>query len=94
MRRLHVRLLVYGVAMITDTLTTWSRVQVRITPRVRVIWDDAYILRLLAIIEAAPVPAARKYHALDRLYFKTTNRHPHGFAADVLESIARAMDKY
>jgi hypothetical protein len=80
--------------MITDTLTTWSRVEVRIAPRVRPVWDDAYVLRLLAIIEAAPVSNARKYHALDRLYFAVTNKHPHGWAADVLNTIARAMDKY
>jgi hypothetical protein len=85
-----------GVAVITDTrpVTTRSRVEVRSAPRVRATWDDAYVLRLLAIIEAAPVSNERKYYALDKLYFKTTNRHPHGWAADVLQTVARAMDKY
>lgn len=55
---------------------------------------DEYILRLMKIIESASVSSVRKYYALDRLYFLVANRHPHGFAADVLETIARAMDKY
>jgi hypothetical protein len=55
---------------------------------------DAYILNLVILIETAPVANSRKYRALDRLYFLVANRHPHGFAADVLETIARAMDKY
>jgi hypothetical protein len=81
--------------MITDTRSiTTASVQVRIAPRVRPVWNDEYVLRLLAIIEAAQVPNERKYCALDRLYFKTTNRHPHSWAANVLETIARAMDKY
>jgi hypothetical protein len=86
----------HGVAMITDTraITTRSRFEVRTAPRVRASWDDAYVLWLLEIIEAMPVSNERKYYALDKLYFKTTNRHPHGWAANVLNTIARAMDKY
>jgi hypothetical protein len=81
--------------MITDTRSiTTTSVQVRSAPRVRPVWTDEYVLRLMAIIEAAEVPNERKYYALDRLYFKTTNRHPHGWAAAVINTIARAMDKY
>jgi hypothetical protein len=95
MRHIHARLLAYGVAVITDTrpITTRSRVEVRAAPRVRATWDDAYIRAQLEEIETA-LPMERRYNALDRLYFAVTNHHPHGWAADVLETIARAMDKY
>ena len=55
---------------------------------------DTYILSLVVIIERASICNGRKYAALDELYFIVANCHPHGFAAAILETIARAMDKY
>jgi hypothetical protein len=80
--------------LITDNVVLVTRVEVRHAPRVRTPWNDAYVLRQLRKIEAAPVDDERKYAALDQLYLQTANRHPHGFAADVMKTIARAMDKY
>jgi hypothetical protein len=55
---------------------------------------DAGVLCIVRMIEAATFPPAWKYTALDALHMQIPNWHPHGHAADVLQTIARAMDKY
>lgn len=56
-------------------------------------WDDEMILRKLERIESE-CPIELRYQVLDWLYFGVINNHAYGLAADVLETIARAMDKY
>jgi hypothetical protein len=56
-------------------------------------WDDDLVLEKLARIEKE-CPIEFRYQSLDWLFFGVTNNHPHGWAAAVLETVARAMDKY
>ena len=56
-------------------------------------WNDDLILSKLQRIEIE-CPIEFRYEILDWLYFGVCNNHPHGMAADVLETIARTMDKY